>query len=80
MIYPIATNYLSVISKYRLYQILSNSLHESFPTDFVVLKFVKNSRNIGFKKQKYRIYQKSNQLFSYQFENCPLTCLILRKF
>jgi hypothetical protein len=40
---------------------------------------VKNFRNISFKKQEYRIYQKSNQLFSYQFENCPSDMLNFEK-
>ena len=69
MIYPIVTNYLSVISRHRMYQILSYLLHESFPSNFVLLNFVKNFRNICLKK--YRVYQKSNEFFSYVFENCP---------
>ena len=70
MIYPILTNYLSVISRYRLYQILSYLLHESFSSNFVLLNLVKYLKDL-FKKQKYRIYQKSNQLFSNILENFP---------
>ena len=70
MIYPIVTNYLSVISRYRLYQILSYLLHESFSSNFVLLNLVKYLKDL-FKKQKYRIYQKSYQLFSCLFENFP---------
>jgi hypothetical protein len=44
MIYPRLTNYLSVISRYRLYQILSYLLHENVPSNFVVPNFVKNFR------------------------------------
>ena len=71
MNYPIVTNHLSVISRYRLYQILSYLPHESCPSNFVLLNFVKDFSKYLFKKQKYRIYQKSNQLFSNILENFP---------
>ena len=71
MNYPIVTNHLSVISRYRLYQILSYLLHESCPSNFVLPNFVKDFSKYLFKKQKYRIYQKSNQLFSNILENFP---------
>jgi hypothetical protein len=51
MIYPIVTNYLSVISGYGLYQILSYLLHESFPSNVVLLNFVTNFRNIYLKSK-----------------------------
>ena len=49
MIYYTVTNYLSVIIRHKLYQILSYSLHESFPSDFVFLNFVKYFRKICLK-------------------------------
>jgi hypothetical protein len=55
---------MSVISRYRLYQILSYLLHERCPSNFGLLNFVKNFRNICLKK--YRIYQK---LTSFSFTN-----------
>ena len=80
MIYPIVTNYLSVNSRYRLYQIWSYLLHESFPSNFVLLNFVKYSRNICLKNKNT---ESTKSLTSYSVTYLKivlLTLLILRKF
>jgi hypothetical protein len=70
MIYPIVTNYLSVNSRYRLYQIWSYLLHESFRSNFVLLNFVKYSKYICLKNKNTE---------SYLFENFPSDIVNFKK-
>ena len=74
MIYPIVTNYLSVITRYRLDQILSYLLHESFPSNFVLLNFVKYFRKICLKNKNT---ESTKNLTSYSVTYLKIFLLIL---